>query len=293
LLKLKTHYKELRTCLRLGATWRDRVRLAAGTLEFHAANLAGWDGRHARQTPDRYGIRLEAGASDVWLRCRSGDLFILHEIFTCAAYRIPHACLGRVRTVVDLGANVGLTTLFFAQLFPEARYICVEPNPANAALLRRNTAWMGSRAEVIEAAVGAHSGQVSFDDSGWSWGGHIAEPGRPGRMVRCCTLDEIVSECGIGRIDLLKVDIEGAECDVLRSSGASLRKVGMIVIELHGAYGLADFARDVAAFGFSVMPPGSPAGNAMPLAVSADLLPESLCACRGGAYQGSHAANQV
>ncbi len=270
--QLKTHYTEARTCARLGATWRDRVRLTGATLEFHAANLTGSAGRAAEPVPGRYCIRLQSGATDLWLRRRSGDIFILHETFTCAAYRIPHTWLGQVRTVVDLGANIGLATLFFAQLFPDARYVCVEPNPANAALLRQNTGWMGSRADVVEAAVGARSGQVSFDDSGWSWGGHIAETGRPGRSVRCCTLDEIVCTSNIGHIDLLKIDIEGAERDVLRSSGASLRKVGMIVIELHGDYVVADFARDVAPFGFTVIPPGSQTGNGMPLAVAADVL---------------------
>jgi FkbM family methyltransferase len=266
------HYREAKTCARLGAAWWDRLRLAGATLEFHGANLAGPADHGTRSAAGRYRVRLQSGTRDLWLRRRSGDIFILHEVFTFAAYRIPYAWLGRVRTVVDLGANVGLTTLYFSQLFPAARYVCVEPNPANADLLRRNTAWMGLRAEVVEAAVGSRSGQVLFDDSGWSWGGHVAEAGQPGRPVRCCTLDEIVSASDIDHIDLLKVDVEGAEREVLRSSASSLRKVGMIVIELHGDYGLADFARDVVPLGFTVVPPGSPAGNTMPMAVAADVL---------------------
>jgi hypothetical protein len=131
---------------------------------------------------------------------------------------------------------------------------------------------MGSRAEVVEAAVGTRSGLVSFDDSGWSWGGHIAASGYPGRPVRCCTLDEVVSTFDLDHIDLLKIDIEGAERDVLRSCGASLGKVGMIVIELHGDYALADFTRDVSPLGFTVIPPNSSAGNLMPLAVASNVL---------------------
>jgi FkbM family methyltransferase len=169
---------------------------------------------------------------------------------------------------VDLGANVGLTTLFLAQSFPEARYVCVEPNPANAAVLRRNVAWLGARAEVIEAAVTDYSGQVAFTDSEPSYNGHIAGPGQTGHMVRCCTLDEIVASRGLGRIDILKIDIEGAERDVLRSNPACLSNVGLIIIELHDDYSLSDFGKDLAPLGFTVIPPGPQHDNAMVIAVS-------------------------
>lgn len=267
LSKLRQYWKEIRTCVRLGASWPDRMRLAAATLEFHAANLAGLPSRD-RQGAVPYRIRLGNRVIDLWLRRRSGDFFILHEIFTCAAYTIPGKWLGRAATVVDLGANVGLTTLFFAQFFPEARYACVEPNPANAAVLRRNVAWLGARAEVIEAAVSDHSGQVAFDDSGPSYDGHIAGSGQTGRLVPCCTLDQIVASCGLDWIDLLKIDIEGAEREVLRGNPACLSNVGAIIIELHGDYPFSDFEKDVAPLGFTVIPPGSRHGNAMVIAVS-------------------------
>lgn len=263
--------KEIGTCLRLGATWPDRLGLAAATLDFHVSNLAGLAGPDAARTPGQFSVRLGREVADLWLRRRSGDFFILHEIFTCAAYRMPEKWLGRVATVVDLGANVGLTTQFFAQSFPEARYVCVEPNPANAAVLRRNVAWLGARAEVIEAAVTDYSGQIAFDDNRPSYDGHIAAAGRTGRMVRCCTLDEIVASCGLDRIDLLKIDIEGAEREVLRSSAACLQKVGTIIIELHGDYSLSDFEKDVAPLGFTVIPPGTQHGNAMVIAVARPL----------------------
>lgn len=266
--KVNQYRKEIRTCVRLGASWPDRLRLAAATLEFHAANLGGAAGPGAALPPSRYSVKLGSQVADLSLRRRSGDFFVLHETFTSAAYTIPAKWLGRVATVVDLGANVGLTTLFFAQSFPDATYVCVEPSPANAAVLRRNVAWLGARAEVIEAAVSGHSGQVAFDDNRPSYDGHIASPGQTGRMVRCCTLDEIVASCGLDRIDLLKIDIEGAEREVLRRNPACLSNVGIIIIELHGDYSLSDLENDLAPLGFTVIPPGSRHGNAMVIAVS-------------------------
>jgi FkbM family methyltransferase len=251
--------------VRLGASWPDRLRLAGATLEFHASNFARPGRPSAAPTPDRYRVQLGGRVTDLWLRRRSGDFFVLHEVFTSAVYQFPRKWLGDPATVVDLGANVGLTTLFFAQFFPEARYICVEPNPANAAILRRNVAWLGARAQVIEAAVSDRSGQVSFDDTLPSYDGHIASgiglQAFP--LVRACTLDEIVASCGLARIDLLKIDIEGAERDVFARSPDCLSQVGVIIIELHRGYALADFEKDVAPLGFTVIPPGSAHGNAM------------------------------
>lgn len=275
---------EIRTCVRLGASWPDRLRLAAATLEFHAANLAGSAGPGAARALDRYRVRLGSQVTDLWLRRRSGDFFVLHEIFTSAAYRIPAEWLGPVQTVVDLGANVGLTTLFFAQFFPDARYVCVEPQPVNAALLRLNAGCLGPRAEVIEAAVTDRSGQATLHDSGPSYACHIAsETGLLAcPVVRCCTLDEIVTSCGLDWIDLLKIDIEGAERDVFRRAPACLGKVGVMIIELHGDYPLREFEKDVAPLGFTVIPPGSPHGNAMVIAVSPRVA--------GAAIEGRHPA---
>jgi len=274
-LRSSQYRNEIRTCSRLGARWPDRLRLAAATLEFHAANLVGSAGPGPAHAPDHYRVRLGSHEADLWLRRRSGDFFILHETFTLHAYRIPNNWLGQVQTIVDLGANVGLTTLFFTQFFPKARYVCVEPNPANAAVLRRNLACLGSRAEVIEAAVADRSGQVLFDDSGQSYAGHIAD--ETCRMVRSCTLDEVVTACGLDRIDLLKIDIEGAERDVLHGAPACLEKVGVMIIELHGDYPLSAFEKDVAPLGFTVIPPGSPHGNAMVIAASSGLLGAAQC----------------
>jgi FkbM family methyltransferase len=268
--KLHQYWKEICTCIRLGARWSDRLRLVAATLDFHVANLAGLRSCEC-EVAVPYRVRLGTQAVDLWLRRRTGDFFILHEIFTCAVYSIPEEWAGHVATVVDLGANVGLTTLFVAQTFPDARYVCVEPNPANAAVLRRNVAWLGERAEVIEVVVTDHSGQIAFDDARPSYDGHIAVSGQTGRMVQCCTLDEIVTSCDLDRIDLIKIDIEGAEREVVRSSAACLRKVKTIIIELHGDYSLSDFEKDVTPLGFTVVPPGSQHGNAMVIAVARPL----------------------
>ncbi len=259
---------EMRTCLKLGANYSTRARLAAATLQFHLSNFMNWDQRRADTAVVNYRVELENGKTDFWLRPRTGDFFILHEIFTNTCYRLPEALVERAATIMDLGANIGMTTLFFSQYFPDAKYICVEPNPANTAVLRRNLSSLGDRAEVIEAAISDSSGQSTFDDSGWSWGGHLIDNADSGRPIRCCTVDQILAESRVGTIDLLKVDVEGAERRIFRNTPAWLARVRCMIVELHDGYSLSDFERDVFPAGFTIVPAGSAYGNSMVMAVS-------------------------
>jgi FkbM family methyltransferase len=258
--------KELLTCFRLGAGWRDRLTLAAAGLEFHLSNLMN---RPPASRATRYQIRL-AGIRNIQLRRRSGDFFIFHEIFTNRYYKLPDGLAAPAPTViVDLGANIGLATLFLADRFRGARHVCVEPNPANVAVLRANGSFLGERLTIVEGAASARSGEARFADSNWSGGGHLVENGASSRAVRCVTVDEILSTFGLEAIDILKVNIEGAEKEMFSRAPAWLSKVGCIMIELHNGYSADDFRADVAPHGFRVLPTGSAFGNAVVVAVRA------------------------
>jgi FkbM family methyltransferase len=262
------YLNEIRTCRRMTVGAFGFVRLLCRTIEFHLCNLFGKRSSESTCPPEKYRIRLGGQDRDLWLRPRTGDIFIFHEIFTNECYRIPGELLSEARVIVDLGANIGLTTLFFSQFFPEARYVCVEPNPLNADVLRRNVVWLANRVSVIECAIAGHCGEISFIDSDWSWGGHT-EPGKTGtRTVPCSTLGSILKSHHLSSVDLLKVDIEGAEDMVFAGRPDWLATVCCIVMEFHGGYGFAQFEEELLPFGFTAMPEGSRAGNVMNIAVS-------------------------
>ena len=141
---------EIRTCIRMGKGWSDRVRLSLAGLEFHLSNLL--ELRSGTRVA-LYRIQLDH-TRQVYLRRRSGDFFIFHEIFTDRCYALPDCFAPQHETViVDLGANIGLAALFLVSKLNVARLICIEPNPANVELLRRNLEFMKDRLEVVEAAV--------------------------------------------------------------------------------------------------------------------------------------------
>lgn len=154
----------------------------------------------------------------------------------------PESGLSResVRAVVDAGANIGVSTVYLATLFPNAEIHAFEPEPGNCDLLRANAEACG-RIRVHPFALGAHDGEFTLFDSddranfgGFSLHGLGVNAARSKRVPvrhagRC------FEELGIVGIDVIKIDTEGAEWEILTSMGeAQLRGVRLIMGELHG-----------------------------------------------------------
>ena len=246
-MELTQYAREIAFVWCVGWGLSDKMRLANATLTFHLSNAL----RATRQSvPRRYRVNLIGRPHDLWLRTVGGDIFVLHEVFGSRCYDLPFSS-SSLRTVVDLGANVGLTTLYFAASAPGARFICVEPAPGNADLLRRNVAPV-SRAIVVEAAVANESGTVAFDDTGPAWGGGISSDGR--LRVEAISIDDLIARYAPeGTIDLIKMDIEGAEAEVFSGPMAWLDRVACIVAELHPPFSLERFRSLLTARGFDIL----------------------------------------
>jgi FkbM family methyltransferase len=265
---LVQYSRELRLCFQLGADVTSRFSLAQNTLLFHLANgrlIRG--GSHLPGDATLYRIRIRAKPHDLWLRTFAGDLFVLHEVFLSRCYALPKTFSTQPEVVVDLGAHVGLTTLFWYANFGRAQYVCVEPSPANIALLQRNVAALEAQVYVVPAAISSTAGHVHFNPGRWSWGGQLDTSAHQGFEVRCTTMHEIISSLSIRRIDLLKVDIENGVESLFRHNNAWLSKVQTIVAELWSGYGESELAQDIAPYGLRVVPQGSRIGNRMVMAV--------------------------
>jgi FkbM family methyltransferase len=121
--------------------------------------------------------------------------------------------------VVDVGANVGYYTLLAARrVGPGGRVVAVEPSPLAADrlddTLRRNAI---EQVHLFRCGLGRAAGEAILYDS--LPRNHtptmLGNPGAPGRTVPIRTLDELAETCGLSRIDLLKLDVEGYEPEVL------------------------------------------------------------------------------
>jgi FkbM family methyltransferase len=268
---------EMRHCWRLGAGFSDRASLAMDTLLFHwqtaRGKIAGSDTQAVRHCRIRLSHRMNSPV-DFHYRLEGGDLFILHEVLLDGCYRIPSRLVdlsagspaNPVTSIVDLGGNIGSATLSLAAQFPEASFVCVEPNPQNADVLRKNVAWLGGRARVVQAAIGDHDGVAQFNTEGAAWEGALGN-GPHSIAVPCYRLETLLNVMNVEHVDILKVDIEAAERGTFASRGDWWGKVRLIVAELHNPYCFEDFDHDMRAIGLRAIPQDSAYGNAMYMAV--------------------------
>ncbi len=150
----------------------------------------------------------------------AGD-YLLDRIDTwlLESYTLPGLCEAEAGgTVLDCGAHSGNTALYFSgRVGPAGHVYAFEPAPAIHKRLERNLAGRDNVTPVA-AAVALRSGSVHLEECGPA--SHLAPSGR---KVAAVSLDEFVRERGVGRVDFIKMDIEGAEADALRGAAGIVR----------------------------------------------------------------------
>lgn len=134
--------------------------------------------------------------------------------------------------ILDLGANLGVASLYFYLEYPKARIIAFEPDPELFELLNANLEGL-SRIETRRIAISDRDGEVDFfgigDDSGSLVGG-FQEPSHEYR-VPCSKLSAVLQE--FPRVDFLKMDIEGAEVSAIAEAKFYLHLVDYLFVEFH------------------------------------------------------------
>jgi FkbM family methyltransferase len=167
----------------------------------------------------------------IHLRLGTSDISLFRDILLNKEYEweLPTA----PHVIVDAGANIGLSSIFYANRYPHARIICVEPEPSNVVMLRKNMAYYPN-STVMEVALWNHNEPIGVVDPGLGEWGFRTIPVSSG--VRGITVDTLMAECGIDFIDLLKVDIEGAEREVFENPAKWIDRIAAIVIEPHDRF---------------------------------------------------------
>ena len=187
-------------------------------------------------------VRVPGSRIRVAVRTGTTDASVFDSIYHGQAYGWE---LGQEpRTIVDAGAYTGLSTVFFALRYPEARIVAIEPDEQNFSLLKKNTAGLAN-VQTVRAALWGVSGSVNLVDPGdGSWGFRIDEAdGSPGSSrssmlgsVPAVTVTDIMREYALDRIDLLKLDVEGSEKEIFANSDEWIGSVDAICLELHDRF---------------------------------------------------------
>jgi FkbM family methyltransferase len=178
-------------------------------------------------------VRLHVPGTEqsVYARPETSDLAAFRHVFGGAYdFDLPT----EPRLVFDLGANVGYASVYFALRYPSARVLAVEPEPSNAALLRRNVAGL-PRIEPIEAAAWPSPGRLALADPGKGYWGMRVETSQAGD-VKAVTMRELLQRADADWVDLVKIDIEGSELELFSEEADWVNCVGALVLELHDRF---------------------------------------------------------
>jgi FkbM family methyltransferase len=176
----------------------------------------------------------------VCLRLRTTDISVFRQVLVTREYDWEFCKSPRI--IIDAGANIGLTSVFYANKYPEAMIIAIEPESSNFQMLKKNTS-MYANITPVQAALWKNDNEISLVDPHLGHYGFQTTELPKGTLnaeeysrVRGVTLDKLMAEFGLDHIDILKVDIEGTEKEVFDNSSSWIGKVGVIIIEFHDQF---------------------------------------------------------
>lgn len=168
---------------------------------------------------------------------RACDLSAIKEVLVDAEYAFLNPVIKELKSpiVIDAGANIGLFSFWVLTANPQARIFGIEASPATFEILKRNVEGNQSaniKWQVINRAAWENSECIQFSDTLDSMSHRVSENGS--QQVSGITLREVIEKASSNReIDLMKVDIEGAEEAFLMAEPEILKRVKRLVIELH------------------------------------------------------------
>lgn len=208
-------------------------------------------------------VEAEGGAR-FKVRVNTSDILVVWEIWKAKIYDDVRFPIAARDIVVDIGAHIGVFAVRAARLAHGGRVYAYEAYSKNYALLAENRQLNGlDNLHIDNRAVSGRRGEMNFyvpGDNG-ALGSFLQETDSPMEVVQATTLADIIAEHDLEQIDYLKVDVEGAEYDILSNcSQETLAKVRCVVMEYHEFVGDTrthlDLVDLLSSHGFSIVVEG-------------------------------------
>jgi len=196
-------------------------------------------------------LRVPGTCRTIQLRNNWSDIRTYNQIFIHREYdfsRFPHAAhfpvgpaprgAEMVRTkIVDCGANIGCSVIWFATQFPGADIVAIEPDLANFKLLEQNVAELGN-VRIMHAALWSSATSVVISNPNadpWAFRTEavVGGIGKNTSAIDTVTLDDLLAHDAEDTRTIVKIDIEGAEREVFSKNTSWLEAVDLLIIELH------------------------------------------------------------
>jgi FkbM family methyltransferase len=203
-------------------------------------------------------LSIRGIAAPLSLRPGVSDWIVLERIFMDQEYHpvsAPHEAAIRavyetlvaqrkIPLIIDCGANIGMSAIWFAREFPRATVLAIEPEPGNFAILRDNAARFPGIVP-IQAAISDRVGRVTLttsDQVPWAWRTRETAAAADAAMnapeavageVETVTIPDLIARQQDQGLLIVKVDIEGAETSLLRSNTGWLAETPLVIFEMH------------------------------------------------------------
>lgn len=188
------------------------------------------------------------------------DVMVLMQVFHYGEYDASGIPWANLRRIIDAGAHIGASTLYFAARAPQAEIACIEPEASNRELLTLNVADRnGPLARIFDAALWVRDEPIAFGLGELSVSHKVSSQAKGGASVQGKRVPTILDDLGWDSVDLLKIDVEGAERDLFEDPelGTWLPRVGNLLVECHSHFGFGsspeDLQRILTPHGFRVL----------------------------------------
>lgn len=169
------------------------------------------------------------------VRLGTSDVATCRQVFVRTQYQLDE--VNPPAIIVDAGANIGLSSIYFVNRCPNARIFAIEPEEGNFRLLKKNVAPY-PRIVPIRAALWGAAGTLQIVDPSLGHWGYQTRNSVDGNTpvigsVAAVTIPDLMRSYDFAHIDMLKMDIEGAEEEVLANCSTWIDDVGVLIVELH------------------------------------------------------------
>ena len=194
--------------------------------------------------------RIDAGRCDILLRRKSTDLNVFTQVFMNQEYRPvvdfidKHWSRERVLEIVDAGGYTGMTAIYFRQFFQKARVVILEPNRQNLELLKKNIE-INHLDSIFPICAGLWNTDTKLAEAekfrdGREWSFSVRPAGAADEdVVDGISLDSLMDRYAMDSIDILKMDVEGAERKIFQDEehvSRLMSRVRCLAIEIHDEY---------------------------------------------------------
>ena len=175
------------------------------------------------------------------IRKRTSDRIVYNDIIVQRKYEFETERIPNV--IIDAGANIGLASIYFANKYPNAVIVALEPEKSNYEILVKNTKNY-SNIITLQVALFNKVGKIDLIDPGFGKWGFMTEEDTQYYQIKAngikklntvdsITINKIMEDYRFSEIDILKMDIEAAEKEVFRNASEWINRVNSIIVELH------------------------------------------------------------